>query len=145
MRNSFRRILSKSTRYRPDAVLLNSFHRLSRLIVFAGMTTYLPSVTSSTSKGVTSWRKIWPTLALSQSKPSILSSTTSVYTIDVYTVREKPGTDWTFPVTLGEGPPCPRARARRHRTGLPEYPVPGWKGSWQGVSGTGSFRDRLRN
>src|ERR1017187_5727957 len=131
MRNSFRRIVNTTTRYRPDAVLLNSFHRFSRLMVFAGMTTYLPPVTSSTSKGVTSWRKIWPTLALSQSKPSILSSTTSLYTIDLYTVREKPGTDGTFPVTLTEGPPCPRARARRNRTGLPEYLVPGWKGGWK--------------
>jgi len=41
-------MVNATTRYCPDAVWPNSFHRLSRLMVLAGMVTYLPPVTSST-------------------------------------------------------------------------------------------------
>src|ERR1019366_162995 len=49
------------------------------------MMTWVRPTTSSTSKGVTAWRRMWPTLGPSQSKPSILSSTILVYTANVYT------------------------------------------------------------
>src|ERR1022692_3030368 len=64
-----------------------SFHRSSPWTVFAGIVTCGRTATSSTSKGVTAWRRMWPTLAASQSKPLISSIPCLVYTMIVYTVN----------------------------------------------------------
>ena len=63
--------------------------RFAPSTVFAAITRCGLPMHSSTSKGVTAWRRMWPTLAASQSKPRTVSNTMPVYTTIVYTANSR--------------------------------------------------------